>query len=141
MEYGARWGTRLLALPHGCRITGKHVIHIALSQGLPSVRYWLGNPRQRNVFADGRPVKLGGRALDVLMAQIEAHGAVVSKEALMARVWPGRIIEENSVASQIAALRVAFEAERALIRTVSGRGYQFAGRCCIRPARGRQQRP
>jgi predicted ATPase len=45
----------------------------------------------------------------------------------MARVWPGRIIEENSLATQIAALRAAFGAERALIRTVSGRGYQFSG--------------
>src|SRR6266404_1044459 len=84
-------------------------------------------PDRREVLADGRPVKLGGRAFDVLMALIEARGAVVSKEALMARVWPGRIIEENSLAAQIAALRAAFGAERALIRTVSGRGYQFTG--------------
>ena len=61
------------------------------------------------------------------MALIEAHGAVVSKEVLMARVWTSRIIEENSLAAQIAALRAAFGAERALIRTVSGRGYQFTG--------------
>ena len=84
-------------------------------------------PDRREVLADGRPVKLGGRAFDVLMALIEAHGAVVSKEVLMARVWPGRIIEENSLAAQISALRAAFGAERALIRTVSGRGYQFTG--------------
>jgi predicted ATPase/DNA-binding winged helix-turn-helix (wHTH) protein len=84
-------------------------------------------PDRRDVLADGRPVKLGGRAFDVLMALIEARGAVVSKDALMARVWPDRIIEENSLASQIAALRAAFGAERALIRTVSGRGYQFTG--------------
>jgi predicted ATPase/DNA-binding winged helix-turn-helix (wHTH) protein len=84
-------------------------------------------PDRREVLADGRPVKLGGRAFDVLMALIEARGAVVSKEALMARVWPGRIIEENSLASQIAGLRAAFGAERALIRTISGRGYQFTG--------------
>jgi DNA-binding winged helix-turn-helix (wHTH) protein len=85
------------------------------------------SPDRREVLADGRPVKLGGRAFDVLMALIEAHGAVVSKDALMARVWPGRIIEENSLAAQIVALRAGFGAERALIRTVSGRGYQFAG--------------
>jgi len=84
-------------------------------------------PERREVLADGRPIKLGGRAFDVLMALIEAHGAVVSKEALIARVWPGRIIEENSLAAQIAALRAALGAERALIRTVSGRGYQFTG--------------
>ena len=76
-------------------------------------------PQQRQLFADGAPAKLGGRAFDVLMALIEARGAVVSKEVLMARVWPGRIIEENSLATQIAALRAAFGAERELIRTVS----------------------
>src|ERR1700752_3438313 len=84
-------------------------------------------PDRRDVLADGRPVKLGGRAFDVLMALIEAHGAVVSKDALMTRVWPGRIIEENSLASQMAALRAAFGAERALIRTGSGHGYQLTG--------------
>jgi DNA-binding winged helix-turn-helix (wHTH) protein len=85
------------------------------------------SPDRREVLADGRPVKLGGRAFDVLMALIEARGAVVSKEALMARVWPGRTIEENSLAAQIAALRAALGPERELIRTVSGRGYQFTG--------------
>src|ERR1700730_14864338 len=84
-------------------------------------------PHRRELLADGWPIKLGGRAFDVLMALIEARGAGVSKEALMARVWPGRIIEENSLAPQIAALRAALGAERELIRTVSGRGYQFTG--------------
>jgi DNA-binding winged helix-turn-helix (wHTH) protein len=41
------------------------------------------------------------------MALVEARGAVVSKQALMARVWRGRVIEENSLAAQIAALRAA----------------------------------
>jgi DNA-binding response OmpR family regulator len=65
-------------------------------------------PDRRELVADGRPVTLGGRAFDVLMALIEGRGAVVSKQALMARVWPGRAIEENSLAAQIAALRAAF---------------------------------
>jgi predicted ATPase/DNA-binding winged helix-turn-helix (wHTH) protein len=91
-------------------------------------------PDRREVLANGWPIKLGGRAFDVLMALIEARGAVVSKEALMARVWPGRIIEENSLAAQIAALRAAFGAERELIRTVSGRGYQFTGDIRVVPA-------
>ncbi|HKM71057.1 MAG TPA: winged helix-turn-helix domain-containing protein, partial [Stellaceae bacterium] len=82
-------------------------------------------PHRRELLADGRPVKLGGRAFDVLMALIEAHGAVVSKNALMARVWPERIVEENNLQWQISALRAAFGADRNLIRTVSGRGYQF----------------
>ena len=85
-------------------------------------------PHRRELLADGRPVKLGGRAFDVLMALIEAHGAVVSKNALMARVWPDRIVEENNLQWQISALRAAFGADRNLIRTVSGRGYQFTGK-------------
>jgi predicted ATPase/DNA-binding winged helix-turn-helix (wHTH) protein len=82
-------------------------------------------PDRRELLADGRPIKLSGRAFDVLMALIEARGAVVSKNALMTRVWPDRIVEENNLQWQISVLRTAFGADRNLIRTVSGRGYQF----------------
>ena len=81
-------------------------------------------PNRREVFADGRPIELGGRAFDVLMALIEANGAVVGKDELISRVWPGRIIEEDNLRAQIRALRIAL-ADRDLIRTVAGRGYQF----------------
>src|SRR6266852_6748591 len=84
-------------------------------------------PHRRELIADGRPLEVGGRAFDVLMVLIEASGAVVSKDTLMNRVWPDRIIEENSFQHQISALRRAFGADRDLIRTISGRGYQFTG--------------
>jgi DNA-binding winged helix-turn-helix (wHTH) protein len=84
-------------------------------------------PQRRELLADGRPVRLGGRAFDVLMALTEARGAIVSKDALMARVWPDRIVEENNLQSHISALRAALGPDRDLIRTVSGRGYQFIG--------------
>src|SRR5262252_4349051 len=82
-------------------------------------------PHRRELLADGHPVKLGGRAFDVLVALVEAHGAVLSKNALMTRVWPDRIVEENNLQWQISALRAAFGPDRNLIRTVPGRGYQF----------------
>src|ERR1700720_4862637 len=84
-------------------------------------------PRRREVLAEEQPLDLGGRAFDVLMALIEASGAVVSKDALIDRVWPNRIVEESSLHVQISALRNALGAERNLIRTISGRGYQFTG--------------
>jgi DNA-binding winged helix-turn-helix (wHTH) protein len=84
-------------------------------------------PHRRELLADGQPIHLGGRSFDVLMALIEGQGAVVSKDALMERVWPGRIVEESSLHVQISALRNALGADRGLIRTVSGRGYQFTG--------------
>src|SRR5258705_3404085 len=84
-------------------------------------------PRRREFLIEGRPVELGGRAFDVLMALIEASGAVVGKDALMHRVWPDRIVEENNLQAQISALRRALGADRDLIRTIAGRGYQFTG--------------
>jgi len=84
-------------------------------------------PRRRELLADGQPIHLGGRTFDVLMALIEGQGAVVAKDTLMERVWPNRIVEENSLHFQISALRDALGAERSLIRTISGRGYQFTG--------------
>src|SRR5437879_3872444 len=84
-------------------------------------------PHRRELLADGRPIHLGGRTFDVLMALIEGQGAVVSKDALIGRVWPNRIVEESSLRVEISALRNAFGADRDLIRTISGRGYQFTG--------------
>jgi DNA-binding winged helix-turn-helix (wHTH) protein len=54
-------------------------------------------PHRRVLLTEGRPLALGGRAFDVLVVLIEASGAVVSKDTLMERVWPDRIIEENSL--------------------------------------------
>jgi non-specific serine/threonine protein kinase len=84
-------------------------------------------PHRRELLAEGRPLELGGRAFDVLMVLIEASGAVVSKDALIERVWPNRVVEENSLQAQISALRRAFATDRDLIRTIAGRGYQFTG--------------
>src|SRR2546430_2796571 len=43
----------------------------------------------------------------------------------MSRVWPDRVVEENNLEAQISTLRKAFGADRELIQTVAGRGYQF----------------
>jgi predicted ATPase/DNA-binding winged helix-turn-helix (wHTH) protein len=91
-------------------------------------------PHRRELLADGAPVKLGGRAFDVLMALVEARGAVIAKNALMARVWPDRIVEEKNLHVHLSALRAAFGADHDLIRTVFGRGYHFAGEVHILPA-------
>jgi DNA-binding winged helix-turn-helix (wHTH) protein len=65
-------------------------------------------PRRRDLLVDGQPIKLGRRAFDVLIALIEARGGVVGKDALIARVWPGRVVDENNLQSQLSGLRAAF---------------------------------
>src|SRR6516162_5908422 len=84
-------------------------------------------PHRRQLLVEGRPIRLGGRAFDLLMALLEAPGAVVGKDELLSRIWPGRIVKENRLQSEIWALRKALGSDRDLIQTVAGRGYQFTG--------------
>jgi DNA-binding winged helix-turn-helix (wHTH) protein len=69
-------------------------------------------PHRRQLLAQGQPILLGDRAFDVLMALIEASGAVVGKAELLRLAWQGRIVDENRLAGEIVALRKAFGAER-----------------------------
>ncbi|MCQ6255419.1 winged helix-turn-helix domain-containing protein [Pseudomonas sp. Q11] len=64
--------------------------------------------QQRLVTRDGEPLALGGRALDILQVLLENAGHFVSKQALIARVWPDSVVEEINLRVHIAALRRAF---------------------------------
>jgi DNA-binding winged helix-turn-helix (wHTH) protein len=81
--------------------------------------------RQRQLVADGVPIGLGTRALDLLLVLLEADGSLVTKEQLLSRVWPGIVVSDENLKVQICALRRAFGKDRDLIRTESGRGYRF----------------
>src|SRR6516165_10701612 len=89
-------------------------------------------PHRRQLLAEGRPIRLGGRAFDLLLALIEAPGVVVGKDELLSQIWPGRIVEENRLQSEISGLRKALGAGRDLIQTVAGRGYQFTAEIRVR---------
>ena len=89
---------------------------------------------RRELRCDDEPIKLGDRALDVLMVLIETAGTLIGKDELMARVWPNRAVEEGNLQAQITALRKALGSDRELIRTVAGRGYLFTGEIHTLPA-------
>jgi DNA-binding winged helix-turn-helix (wHTH) protein len=44
--------------------------------------------RQRQLLGDGVPIELGTRAFELLLASLEANGSLISKERLLARIWP-----------------------------------------------------
>ncbi|WP_322054229.1 ATP-binding protein [Paraburkholderia bannensis] len=79
----------------------------------------------RALRRDGAVVELGSRAFDVLATIAQAAGRIVSKSELMEAVWPDTIVEENNIHVQLSAIRKALGADRKLILTVSGRGYQL----------------
>jgi DNA-binding winged helix-turn-helix (wHTH) protein len=83
--------------------------------------------RRRQLLADGLPVELGGRAFDLLLVLLEADGALVTKEELISRVWPGIVVTEENIKVHVFALRKALGADRDLIRTEFGRGHRFIG--------------
>jgi predicted ATPase/DNA-binding winged helix-turn-helix (wHTH) protein len=82
---------------------------------------------RREFRVDGEPVELGGRNYDLLIALVEAGGEIVGKDELMSRVWSERVVDETNLHAGISVLRKALGADRDLIRTVAGRGYQFTG--------------
>ena len=74
------------------------------------------------------PVMIGSRALDLLAVLIERRGDVVSKDEIMAAVWPRMAVEEGNLFVQISALRAILDKEQSgqsCIQTVIGRGYRF----------------
>lgn len=85
--------------------------------------------RERKLLLeDLRPVRLGSRALDLLVALVERAGEVVGKNELIAYAWPDTIVEENNLRVHIAAIRkVLGEGRRGarFIVNVAGRGYSF----------------
>lgn len=75
----------------------------------------------RQLLVDGAPVRLGGRAFDLLVALAARPGQVTSKDELMQLLWPREVVEENTLQVHISALRKLLGSDA--IRTVAGRGY------------------
>src|SRR4051794_11804250 len=76
------------------------------------------------------PVPLTPKAFDTLRMLVEADGAVVAKEAILAAVWRDRFVEESVLSQNVYTLRkVLAEGDegRAYIVTVPRRGYRLAG--------------
>ena len=94
------------------------------------------HPRQRLVLEAGRPLRLGRRAVDILLILLEQAGNVVSKQELIARVWPKSVVEDGNLRVHMAALRKALgdgQAGQRYIVTVAQRGYSFVAPLSIEP--------
>ncbi|WP_085712047.1 MULTISPECIES: winged helix-turn-helix domain-containing protein [unclassified Pseudomonas] len=84
--------------------------------------------RQRLILEGDRQLRMGGRALDILQVLVERAGRVVSKEQLIALVWPDSVVEEINLRVHIAALRRALgdgESGQRYIVNVPQCGYSF----------------
>jgi predicted ATPase/DNA-binding winged helix-turn-helix (wHTH) protein len=85
-------------------------------------------PRQRLLLEAGKPVHVGSRAIDLLIALVERPGELLSKNELISRAWPSTHVVEGNLKFQIAALRRALhdgQDGRRYLATSPGQGYQF----------------
>jgi len=85
-------------------------------------------PAQRMLLEDGKPLRLGSRALDILITLVESAGETIHKDQLIARTWPDTVVDEGALRVHVAALRKALGDGRAgkrYIANIPGRGYGF----------------
>jgi predicted ATPase/DNA-binding winged helix-turn-helix (wHTH) protein len=96
------------------------------------LEHWMVDVGRRELRAHGKPVPIGGRSFQILEALLQTANELVTKDALIDRVWPGAIVDENTLHVHISALRKAFGSARGMLKTESGRGYRLVGPWTVR---------
>lgn len=81
------------------------------------------HPAERVLRVRGEPVAVGSRAFDLLLALAQRHERLVTKQELLDLVWPGLVVEEHNVATQISSLRKLLGP--GAITTLPGYGYRL----------------
>ena len=85
-------------------------------------------PSRQILLRGDRPVKLGGRALDILHLLVRHAGEEISKDELIAFAWPKVHVDEHNLKVHISSLRRALGdslQQPTYLATIVGHGYQF----------------
>ena len=71
-------------------------------------------PAQRELLKDGKPLRLGSRALDILVTLVQSAGDTIHKDQLIARAWPDTVVDEGALRETLRYLhqRGAFTLQR-----------------------------
>ena len=108
----------------------------------PHTVYEFGNFRldasRRLLFAKGSqdPLPVTPKAIAALLLFIERRGELLTKDELLADLWPGRVVEENNLTQLISVLRHVLgeePGENRYLATVPGRGYRFIAEVVLHP--------
>jgi DNA-binding winged helix-turn-helix (wHTH) protein/TolB-like protein len=77
------------------------------------------------LLRDGRAVALRPKAFDLLAFLTSRPGEVLTKDQLIAAVWPGLVVTDDSLTQCVHELRSALGETGSLLKTVPRRGYRF----------------
>lgn len=95
-------------------------------------------PAERRLLHGGVALRVGSRSLDILTALVARAGEIITKDELIAIVWPDTIVEDSALRVHISTLRKTLgdgENGLRLIANVPGRGYSF-----VAPVKGPVER-
>lgn len=82
--------------------------------------------RYRRLCTAEGEVELSSRVFDVLLLFLAEPNRLHTREALLARIWAGVVVEDGNLSQTVSVLRRLLGEERKLwIRTVAKRGYVF----------------
>ena len=87
------------------------------------------DPGARSLKYEGRQIPLGPKTFDLLVFLAQHPHTVVTKEELLAALWPDSFVEESNLSQHVFLLRKAFGSispGEQIVATIPGRGYQFA---------------
>jgi predicted ATPase/DNA-binding winged helix-turn-helix (wHTH) protein len=116
-------GRQINGLP-GMPEQGRHLVY--------EFGAWEVDLARRELRKRGDSVPLGSRAFAIFAVLLQSAGKLVTKDELMVRVWPGAIVEENTLEVHISSLRKALGPDRGTLKTSFGRGYRLQGDWTIR---------
>lgn len=95
------------------------------------------DPQLAQLFRDGHPVPLPPKVFETLLVLVQSPGRMLTREVLIARLWPDTAVTDTSLTQNIWLLRKALgddqEAAR-YIETIPRRGYRFVAPVAVVPA-------
>ena len=95
---------------------------------------WEIDLARRELRARGKMIPVGGRAVEIIEILVQSAGQLVLKEDMMQRIWPGAMIDENTIHDHMYAVRKALGQDRGTLKTVSGRCFRRLGNWAARSA-------
>ncbi|HUO88455.1 MAG TPA: winged helix-turn-helix domain-containing protein [Rhizomicrobium sp.] len=88
---------------------------------------WTVDPARGTIGREGRETRLEPRLMELLLLFAGSPGRVLSKDEIVASVWQGRAIGDDTLAAAISRLRTALGAtkDNRVIETLPKRGYRL----------------
>src|SRR6188508_1683089 len=83
----------------------------------------------------GQTILLTAKVFETLLYFVEHAGETLDKDVLLSSIWPGVVVEENSLTQNVSTLRQMLGETRGdnrYIATVARKGYRFVAKVSLR---------